>query len=149
MPVQHLYSIWSGRSASLPLTRTSISTSSSTANCPQTIRNLDEKRLQQIVLNLLSNSSVQVHPSKGSVTLGVRCATSGWSPTHPVLSKAERAIEIKVTDTGIGILEDKQKLIFEAFRRRTAPPAASTAGRASACRSAARSAWARSAASSR
>ena len=53
---------------------------------PQTIRT-DEKRLQQIVLNLLSNAFK--FTSKGSVTLGVRCADKGWSPTHPVLRNAE------------------------------------------------------------
>jgi len=81
---------------------------------PQTIRT-DEKRLQQIVLNLLSNAFK--FTSKGSVTLGVKLATKGWSATHSVLRNATRAVEISVTDTGIGIPEDKQKLIFEAFQQ--------------------------------
>jgi signal transduction histidine kinase/CheY-like chemotaxis protein len=81
---------------------------------PETIRT-DEKRLQQIVLNLLSNAFK--FTSKGSVTLGVSSADKGWSPSHPVLSHAKRAIKISVKDTGIGIPEDKQKLIFEAFQQ--------------------------------
>jgi len=81
---------------------------------PTAIRT-DEKRLQQIVLNLLSNAFK--FTSHGGVTLEVKTATKGWSPSHPVLRGAEQAIEIAVTDTGIGIPEDKQKLIFEAFQQ--------------------------------
>jgi CheY-like chemotaxis protein len=81
---------------------------------PPTIRT-DEKRLQQIVLNLLSNAFK--FTSRGSVTLGMSLADRGWSPTHAVLRNATRAVEISVTDTGIGIPEDKQKLIFEAFQQ--------------------------------
>src|SRR5687768_6395206 len=66
---------------------------------PATIRT-DEKRLQQIVLNLLSNAFK--FTAEGGVTLAVRPATEGWSRNHPVLGDAESAIEIAVIDTGIG-----------------------------------------------
>ena len=81
---------------------------------PPTIRT-DEKRLQQIVLNLLSNAFK--FTSEGSVTLSVRKASAGWNPAHPILGDARSAIEIEVCDTGIGIPEDKQRLIFEAFQQ--------------------------------
>jgi signal transduction histidine kinase/DNA-binding response OmpR family regulator len=75
----------------------------------------DEKRLQQVVLNLLSNAFK--FTAQGRVTLSVRCADSGWSSSHPVLRNVDRAIEISVSDTGIGIPPEKQKLIFEAFQQ--------------------------------
>jgi CheY-like chemotaxis protein/nitrogen-specific signal transduction histidine kinase len=83
-------------------------------NLPEAIRT-DEKRLQQIILNLLSNAFK--FTSEGSVTLSARSVASGWNSNHPVLRNVDRAIEIAVTDTGIGIPEDKQKLIFEAFQQ--------------------------------
>ncbi|HZH28000.1 MAG TPA: response regulator [Azospirillaceae bacterium] len=81
---------------------------------PEVIKT-DEKRLQQIVLNLLSNAFK--FTKQGGVTLDVRAVASGWNPSHPVLKAATRALSIAVTDTGIGIPEDKQKLIFEAFQQ--------------------------------
>jgi CheY-like chemotaxis protein len=84
------------------------------ADAPATIRT-DEKRLQQIALNLLSNAFK--FTAEGGVTLKMGAAESGWSVGHPVLSAAEQVIRIAVTDTGIGIPDDKQRLIFEAFQQ--------------------------------
>jgi HAMP domain-containing protein/signal transduction histidine kinase/CheY-like chemotaxis protein len=84
------------------------------SDLPPAIRT-DEKRLQQVVLNLLSNAFK--FTSHGEVTLSVHQVTEGWSPNHPVLKVGEPAIAIAVTDTGIGIPEEKQKLIFEAFQQ--------------------------------
>src|SRR6185295_15930750 len=51
------------------------------------------------------------------VAMTIRRVTEGWSPDHPVLRYIQNAMAIAVSDTGIGIAPEKQKLIFEAFQQ--------------------------------
>jgi HAMP domain-containing protein/CheY-like chemotaxis protein/signal transduction histidine kinase len=75
----------------------------------------DSKRLLQVLKNLLSNAFK--FTERGGVRLHVGVATSGWTPEHPTLSQVPSVVEFSVSDTGIGILPEKQKIIFEAFQQ--------------------------------
>ncbi len=75
----------------------------------------DAKRMQQVLKNLLSNAFK--FTEQGQVRLSVLKPTSGWTPDHPILSKAESVVAFEVSDTGIGIPVEKQRIIFEAFQQ--------------------------------
>ena len=62
----------------------------------------DERKIKQILLNLLSNA-VKFTPEGGRIGINAR----------PI----NGAVEISVTDTGIGIAEEDQPRIFEEFRQ--------------------------------
>src|SRR5207248_4076310 len=75
----------------------------------------DSKRLQQVLKNLLSNAFK--FTEQGGVRLSVSAVTSGWTARHPILSSTASVVAFEVSDSGIGIPADKQRIIFEAFQQ--------------------------------
>ncbi len=69
----------------------------------------DPGKIQQIIFNFLSNA-VKFTPEEGSVELGA--STIQDSQSHSPIG-----VRIWVTDTGPGIAEDQQELIFDKFRQ--------------------------------
>lgn len=66
----------------------------------------DDVRIRQILLNLVANA-VKFTP-QGSVTIGLNALQ---------LTGKQATLELKVTDTGIGISEKDQQIIFDSFRQ--------------------------------
>ncbi len=75
----------------------------------------DSKRLMQVLKNLLSNAFK--FTAQGGVRLRVAQAVGGWTREHAILGSSTDVVCFEVTDTGIGIPPEKQKLIFEAFQQ--------------------------------
>ncbi|RJF73198.1 response regulator [Deinococcus cavernae] len=84
------------------------------AGLPRTVMT-DETRVLQILKNLLSNAFK--FTEKGTVTLEAAPVTHGWSSDQTPLNRAPAVVAFRVSDTGIGIPEDKQRVIFEAFQQ--------------------------------
>jgi CheY-like chemotaxis protein/HAMP domain-containing protein len=76
----------------------------------------DEMRLQQVLRNLLSNAVK--FTEHGHVELEIfRADRQNWSIDNDSLSRAHAVFGFAVSDTGIGVAKDKQKVIFEAFQQ--------------------------------
>jgi HAMP domain-containing protein/signal transduction histidine kinase/CheY-like chemotaxis protein len=75
----------------------------------------DTKRLQQVLKNLLSNALK--FTEHGTVKLKISRPAAGWRTTHPVLGRVKSVVAFSVSDTGIGIPQEKQRIIFEAFQQ--------------------------------
>jgi signal transduction histidine kinase/ActR/RegA family two-component response regulator len=74
----------------------------------------DPQRLQQVLKNLLANAFK--FTADGSVTLRIHRPEPDTHFSNPSLA-FERVVAFSVVDTGIGIPENKQGLIFEAFQQ--------------------------------
>ena len=75
----------------------------------------DERRVQQVLKNLLSNAFK--FTEDGSVRLRVGPPPAGTRFTRSRLRAAPAVIAFSVVDTGIGIASDQLLVIFEAFQQ--------------------------------
>ncbi|MCW2950411.1 MAG: ATP-binding region ATPase domain protein, partial [Thermoleophilia bacterium] len=75
----------------------------------------DGRRVQQVLKNLLSNACK--FTEHGTISLRVHAAPPGTPFTSEHLRAETDVVAFEVTDTGIGIPDDKLRLIFEAFQQ--------------------------------
>jgi CheY-like chemotaxis protein len=75
-------------------------------------------RLHQVLKNLLSNAFK--FTKKGSVSIRVDRALSGWSSGNESLNSADFVLAFTVEDTGIGISNVNQEIIFAKFHQEEA-----------------------------
>jgi signal transduction histidine kinase/ActR/RegA family two-component response regulator len=80
--------------------------------CPEEIVT-DPQRLRQILKNLLANAFK--FTDSGRVDLRIGLADTGWNGERESLAQASSVVALSVSDTGIGIDDEQQHRIFEAF----------------------------------
>ncbi len=83
-------------------------------NLPKAILT-DARRLEQVLRNLISNALK--FTERGQVRLKVERVASGWGHENSALNGAESVIAFAVSDSGIGIPDDKLRVIFEPFQQ--------------------------------
>ncbi|HYC83566.1 MAG TPA: response regulator, partial [Chryseosolibacter sp.] len=76
----------------------------------------DGQRLLQIVRNLLSNA-FKFTDRNGKVEVNIEAASPKTVYRSHELIGADHVLAIRVSDTGIGIPQNKQSIIFEAFQQ--------------------------------
>ncbi|MFD0939677.1 response regulator [Pedobacter boryungensis] len=77
----------------------------------------DQTRLEQVLKNLLSNA-FKFTPEQGKISLTIGLAHSNQLKNDSnSKNSTEKYLSFAVSDTGIGISKDKQKVIFEAFQQ--------------------------------
>ncbi len=74
----------------------------------------DRQRVEQILKNLLSNAIK--FTDSGGITVELNKPNKKDVLTNPDLDP-DQTLKLSVTDTGVGIPEEKQQLIFEAFQQ--------------------------------
>jgi len=84
------------------------------AELPATIHT-DEQRLDQVLKNLVSNALK--FTDRGKVSMKVTAVDGGRLRGQSVLQGVPDVLAFTVSDTGIGIPEEKQMVIFEAFQQ--------------------------------
>jgi len=75
----------------------------------------DEQRLQQVLRNLLSNAAK--FTTEGTVELRISVAEQIHVGDGEEMVTLPKAVAFEVADTGIGIAEEKLRIIFEAFQQ--------------------------------
>ncbi|MCR4317651.1 MAG: response regulator [Planctomycetes bacterium] len=74
----------------------------------------DRKRVEQIIRNLMSNALKFTEQGFVAVTIG---RTSEEAALQRKALRTVKSVFIEVHDTGIGISEEQQKIVFEAFHQ--------------------------------